>query len=120
MKVLVCGGRDYRDTKQFCSVMDALHQESPISLIVHGDANGADTMAGCWAVKNGLQVSVYPANWNRYGRSAGPIRNRQMLDEEHPDLVVAFPGGKGTAHMVRIAKADGFKVIEVAKDAPQS
>jgi hypothetical protein len=45
---------------------------------------------------------------------AGPIRKQQMLDEGKPDLVVAFPGGRGTAHMVRIARAAGIEVIEAS------
>lgn len=57
---------------------------------------------------------MYPANWLKYGRMAGAMRNQQMLDEEEVDLVVAFPGGKGTADMVRRARAAGIEVREVS------
>ena len=58
----------------------------------------------------------YPAPWKRFGPSAGGIRNQQMLDEGKPDLVVAFPGGKGTADMVRRAENAGVKVIKVGDE----
>jgi UDP-N-acetylmuramoylalanine-D-glutamate ligase len=54
-----------------------------------------------------------PADCETHGRSADPIRNRRTLDEGKPDLVVAFPGGRGTAHMVSQARAAGVRVIEV-------
>jgi len=52
----------------------------------------------------------FPADWSRHGKSAGPIRNRQMLIEGRPDIVVAFPGGKGTANMIKQAVEAGVKV----------
>lgn len=58
----------------------------------------------------------FPAKWKMYGRSAGAIRNAVMLSEFQPDIVVAFPGGRGTAHMVRIARAAGIDVIEISSD----
>jgi len=54
-----------------------------------------------------------PAEWDKFGRRAGPLRNEQMLREGKPDVVVAFPGGRGTAHMVRIAKEAGIDVLEI-------
>lgn len=60
-----------------------------------------------------MQVKPYPADWKRHGKSAGPIRNQLMLYETQPHIVVAFPGGRGTADMVRKAKHRGGKVIEV-------
>lgn len=58
----------------------------------------------------------FPADWDKYGKRAGYLRNVQMLDEGKPDLVVAFPGGKGTAMMVKLAKERGVRVIEYAYD----
>jgi len=74
-------------------------------------------MAGDWAVERGVECLQYPADWEKLGRAAGPIRNEQMLREGKPDLVVAFPGARGTAHMVRIAREAGVRVIEIAADA---
>lgn len=112
-KVLVCGGRDYRDTATFDRVMCEVDNHVCIGEIIHGGANGADTMAGCWAEKYNIPVTVFKADWSRHGRAAGPRRNEKMLHEGKPHYVVAFPGGRGTAHMVRIAKAAGVHVYEV-------
>lgn len=71
----------------------------------NGDTPGADTFAESWAAINAIPVQRYLAQWNRYGRRAGILRNQQMLDERKPDLIVAFPtGGPGTKHIISIAK----------------
>lgn len=57
----------------------------------------------------------FPADWGSLGKAAGPIRNSLMLTEANPSLVIAFPGGKGTADMISKARAAGVKVIEVSK-----
>lgn len=67
-------------------------------------------MAGYWARKRGLTNRKFPANWDAHGRAAGAIRNKQMLLEGKPDLVIAFPGGRGTADMVRRAQEAGVVV----------
>jgi hypothetical protein len=108
--VLVCGGRDYDDVKAVLRVLNAIHRETPISLLVTGGASGADRHAETWAHLAGVRVAVYPADWKAHGRAAGPIRNAQMLALEAPRLVVAFPGGRGTADMVRKATDAGVSV----------
>lgn len=114
MKVLVCGGRDYRSYGRVCEALNTIHNgHSPITRIVHGGAKGADTLAGMWAAYHGIHTMVYPANWGRDGKAAGLIRNQRMLDEEDIDLVVAFPGGRGTAHMVNIARKGFYNVVEI-------
>ena len=85
---------------------------SAITLIIHGGASGADRLAGAWANQNGVNVVEYKARWKQFGKGAGPIRNRQMLDEGKPDLVVAFKGDRGTANMIKQADDRGVKVIE--------
>jgi|SRR5215471_12881057 len=111
MKVLVCGGRDYLDRRRVFAVLD--FNRSKIDCIVHGGARGADESAGLWAHENDVPCKVYYADWRRDGLAADPRRNELMLRKEHPDLVVAFPGGRGTAHMVRIAREAGVRVIEI-------
>lgn len=110
MKVLVTGGRDYIDRAEMFSVLNALHQDEDITHVIHGGAMGADSLAGNWARLHGVQEVRCLANWQAHGRAAGPIRNRRMLDLG-PDLVLAFPGGSGTASMIRIAKEQGVEVV---------
>ena len=114
MRVLVCGGRDFDDAFCLADRLAELHQQRPFSLLIHGDARGADHLAGCWAFYTGVPVIRFPADWRKHGPAAGPIRNRKMLVEGKPDLVVAFPGGKGTANMVAQAREAGVEVIEAS------
>ncbi len=114
MRVLVCGGRDFTDTAFAYRVLDRLHKERGIDTIVEGDARGADRIAGYWARKNRITDLKFPADWKRDGNAAGPIRNQQMLDEGKPDLVVAFPGGRGTADMVARARKAGVPIFDPA------
>lgn len=103
MIVLVTGGRDFVHKQLLWDKLDALHADTPIHLLVHGDAEGADTFAGEWAAARGVRCEAYPKD-NRHGKTAGRIRNAEMFAATKPDVVVACPGGDGTAHMVRIAK----------------
>ncbi|MYN63521.1 MAG: DUF2493 domain-containing protein [Acidobacteria bacterium] len=82
-----------------------------------GGAAGADRMAAEWADQHSVPVDEYPASWDRHGAKAGRIRNREMLDNAKPDLVLAFPWGQssGTAHMMLIAERAGVPI-----EAPQS
>lgn len=118
--ILVCGGRKYGNKERLWQIMDEIVNCSPDNplgdhcRIIHGGATGADVLADQWAACNWKDLKMYPANWLKYGRMAGAMRNQQMLDEEEVDLVVAFPGGKGTADMVRRARAAGIEVREVS------
>lgn len=108
MRVLFCGGRDFKDGK---AVADAFDAVSP-TLVITGGALGADRLADKNAEARGIARIIFPANWNGDGLAAGPIRNQRMLDEGRPDLVVAFPGGRGTADMVRRANRARIPVRE--------
>lgn len=119
MRVLVCGGRDFSDREQMDKVLRFLDRhKGPISCVIHGAYKGADTLADEWAKGCGLPVEPYPADWKKHDKAAGPIRNRQMLDEGKPDYVVAFRGNQGTAGMVSMAKARGLKVFEIKWSKP--
>jgi YspA, cpYpsA-related SLOG family len=115
MRVLVCGGRSFDDLPLLDRTLDELHAGRPITTVIHGGAAGADTMAHFWAGAAGVPIDVYLARWKEHGKAAGPIRNQRMLDEGKPDLVVAFPGGRGTADMIRRAERAGVPVRAVAK-----
>lgn len=114
-RVLVCGGRDYFDCNAVYSALDELRDRHGGIAIIHGGADGADYLAAAWGHDFATEVLRVPADWSLHGRAAGPIRNQKMLDTGKPDLVLAFPGGRGTADMVRKARAAGVTVIEVAK-----
>ena len=113
MRVLVCGGRDFCDWGLLCNTLSDIKSETPISCIIQGDAKGADWLAKAWASWFNIPTEDYPADWGKHKKAAGPIRNQKMIDEGKPGLVVAFPGGAGTADMVRRAKKHNIKVIEV-------
>ena len=107
--MLVCGGRDYHDQETLDRVLDRIRPQE----IIHGAARGADALADNYARRKGIPCLRFPALWHkngRFNRAAGFERNRRMLDQASPDLVVAFPGGPGTRDMVKIALEQGFPV----------
>jgi hypothetical protein len=109
MNIGVTGGRDYKDQAHVWQVLDNIyHTNSNINIIV-GDATGVDDFARKWAIERKVPVFIYHANWEMHGRSAGPIRNKRMLDHGL-DLLLSFKGGRGTAHMTRITKEKGIEV----------
>lgn len=112
MRVLVSGDRNFTDTELLYSVLDDLAKVEVIDVIIEGDARGADRMAGYWARKNRVDLLLFPADWNTFGKSAGYIRNKQMLVEGKPDLVIAFlaPDSKGTKNMIEQAREAGVEV----------
>lgn len=113
-RILVTGGRNYANVRLLTRTLDDLAQHRAIAVIIHGNAPGADSLAAEWARLAHVPVEAYPADWRR-GKGAGPERNARMLAEGKPDLVVAFPGGRGTADMVRRARAAGVRVVEVVE-----
>lgn len=116
MRVLVCGGRNYGhgpdDAAEMYFALRDIHEATPITAIIEGGAKGADEMARNMAEEFGAKAVTVPALWDLHGKAAGPIRNQRMVDDFKPDLVVAFPGGRGTADMVSRAKAAGIPVKE--------
>lgn len=113
MKILVCGGREFRNIKLVNDTLDkTLTWETPPTFIIHGGARGADTLAHIWAMSKGIQTCECLPNWNKYNKMAGPRRNALMLLLE-PDVVIAFPGGSGTWNMVNRALDKGFKVLQI-------
>ncbi len=113
---LICGGRDFADQAMFDGAMgDLIRLMGCPSMIVHGAALGADEMGRRWAQKMAIHEHGYPAQWQLQGKSAGPKRNQDMIEREKIDLVVAFPGGRGTADMVARARAANIEVAEIKK-----
>lgn len=116
MRILVCGGRDFTDYKLLSDILDQYYEADNL-LIIEGDAKGADRLAGEWALRNNVHLEIFPADWKRFGKKAGPKRNQEMLNEGHPDLVIAFPGGNGTADMVKRARLANVPVKEINYEA---
>jgi len=113
-RILVCGGRDFADADFVNDTLDRVLRKHPYMFLIHGAARGADTLAAEWADSRRVPAKAYPAEWGKFGKQAGPIRNQQMIDDGKPDAVVAFPGGAGTADMVERAKEHWLPVWEVA------
>jgi hypothetical protein len=107
--VCVTGGRDFADASSMAELFNFLHLFYAEKLrVMHGAAPGADRMADSMALQLEIPVRPFPADWDRHGKPAGAIRNGQMVDylkmcrrKEHTVQVVAFPGGDGTADMIR-------------------
>lgn len=114
MRLLICGSRHWSDYSTILLKMFAVtflvHSDDVI--IIDGAAGGADSLGHKAGVHMGFDTMRFPADWNRYGRSAGPVRNRQMLIEGKPDYVLAFPlmGSIGTWDMVWKARKKGIEV----------
>jgi hypothetical protein len=115
MRVLVCGSRGWHDPRPINALiagLDVLAEGRGEKLtLIHGGAQGADRLSGSLAEQWGAEVREVPADWEKNGRAAGPIRNQKMLDEEHPQVVFAFRSeGKsnGTDDMVSRAKRAGI------------
>jgi hypothetical protein len=112
MRVLVCGGRNYDDWAFIVHVLDRVNARQSITQLIEGGASGADEFARRWARARGIEVATFSADWDRYQGRAGLIRNAQMLREGRPELVVAFKGGRLTAHMITIASAALVPVLK--------
>jgi hypothetical protein len=112
MELIVCGGRGYCDLETVYKTLDHINTETPITLLITGGCSGADQLAELWANERGVTLKVVPAQWDIYGRGAGPLRNKEMA-EMNPDMVVAFKGGRGTQNMCKIARDRGIPVKEV-------
>ena len=112
-RVLVTGGRDYADHERVFATLDRFREKFGISVLIHGAARGADTLAAQWAAARVVPCLRVPADWDRHGKAAGPARNALMLLLGAPDRVIAFAGAGGTEDMKARARAAGVEVIEI-------
>lgn len=108
-KILVCGSRTWSDSSRVYDVLKAVSflwemVVGPKPIIIHGDAAGADKIAGHCAKRLGLEVQAFPADWQTHGKRAGYLRNVEMA-EQRPELVLAFQkdSSRGTQMMIDIA-----------------
>ena len=116
-RIIVCGGRDFNDYELFRKNMDEIMAEYPEVELVSGHARGADMFAERYASEHNVPIAVFKADWEKYGRAAGPIRNRKMLEYalEEDAVVIAFWDGesRGTRNMVSQAEKAGALVTVV-------
>ena len=120
MRVIVCGGREFFDKRAMWLELDALLKEHGGVIVIQGGASGADFWASQWAVARCEPCFTFLPDWDRHKRAAGPIRNERIARESGATLCLAFPGGKGTADMVRQCRKFGIEVREPLKsdDSP--
>ena len=118
LRLLVCGSRSWQDRGLIYVWLTHLQPR----LVIHGAARGADTLAGEVAKALNIPVRVFPADWLKWGRRAGPLRNQQMLDAGLPDKVIAFWDGesRGTLDMIKRAKADVEVIIVRPGEVPKA
>ena len=113
MRVLVCGSRHFYDWRLLEKVLD----EANITYLIHGGAAGTDSLAQQWALYNNTPYRSYPAYWDTYGKRAGIIRNKQMVEDGNPESIIAFlaPNSKGTANSIQLANTTNIpvKVINI-------
>ena len=114
MKIIVAGGRDFSDYELLKEKLDELIGENKEDLeIVSGMARGADTLGVQYANERGYKIKKFPAQWDKYGKSAGYKRNEEMA--KYSDTSVCFWDGnsKGTKHMIDLSNKYGLKTFVV-------
>lgn len=117
MKVIIAGSRDIEDINIVPKAMDRFYGVN-ITEVVSGKASGIDTLGEIWAEANDIPVKSFPANWKKYGKAAGPLRNKEMA--EYADAaVVIHNGSKGSLNMISEMKKLGKPVYEVKYDSIQ-
>lgn len=113
-RIIICGTRTFNDDELLYDKLDKITKDMTDVEIISGACEGADNIGEKYAKDKGLLLKVFPANWDKYGAAAGPLRNEQMLNYalQEKALVVAFWNGKsrGTSNMIKIAKNSGVTV----------
>ena len=116
MKAIVAGGRDFKDKERLYLEIDVIANNIPITEIVCGCAKGADSLGEEYANDRGIPIKKFPADWDKHGKAAGPIRNGEMA--EYGDMLIAFWDGKsrGTANMIEQARNKGLLIKVINYD----
>ncbi len=113
MKVIIAGDREFTDYLLLYNWVHAVNKMWAISEVVSGGARGTDKMGERWAKEHGTPVKVFPADWKRYGNTAGPLRNAQMGDYGHALLAFVAPSSKGTVNMMKIMRDFGKPAVVI-------
>lgn len=128
MRLLVCGGRDFCDVPRLWALLDGINARriaehgdgirclidgGQVKILSDGRKVGADHWAHQWALATGTDTERHFADWDAFGKSAGPRRNRSMFDDGKPTHGLAMPGGTGTADMIAVMRAGGIPVWQI-------
>ncbi len=114
MKLIIAGGRDYQFTpNDYLRLRKVVTNLVHVTEVVSGGASGADECGEVWAAAVGIPVKFFKPDWDRHGKAAGPIRNREMA--AYADAAVLFPGGKGTDSMYLEAKKANLRIFDYRK-----
>lgn len=110
MRTIIAGSRGLASYNTMLRAIDAIRPNWTPTVVVSGTAQGADRLGERWANENGVPVERFPADWDRYGKRAGYLRNEQMAD--HAEALLALWDGKsrGTKHMIDIANRKGLLI----------
>ena len=103
-KVIIAGGRDFNNFSLLKGKCDKILVNQKNIVIVSGTANGADKLGERYAAEKGYRIKRFPADWNKYGKSAGYIRNKQMAEYAYALIAFWDKKSKGTKHMIDLAK----------------
>ena len=124
-RIIICGGRHFNDYDTLETLVDSVIAEKGLNNneieIISGHCDGADTLGELYAKNHNIACKLFPAEWNKYGRAAGPIRNTQMIEHASKSknpIVVAFlsPRTKGTLDTVKKATKRGFTIYRYNYD----
>lgn len=118
MKLIICGGREYKFTDYDVKLLNSIHQRIGISEVVSGGCSGADKEGEGWAMFYSIPIKQFIPDWVAEGKKAGPLRNQEMAD--YADACICFPGGKGTDDMRRRAVKAHLLVMVVEKQEEAS
>ncbi len=110
MKLVVAGGRKFKDKARVFRILSKIHVEHPDLEIVSGLAKGPDSFGKEWAEANGVKCHEFPANWNKFGKRAGYLRNEEMAEFGTAVLVFWDSVSKGTEHMINLGRKYGLPV----------
>lgn len=113
MKLIIAGGRDYQFDEEDEFILNAIlgSGNRRITEVVSGGAKGADRGGELWAKHWNIPIKRFPADWDKHGKKAGPIRNEEMA--KYADAVILFPGGRGTANMLVNAIKHDLKIYDL-------
>lgn len=111
MRVLICAGRHYTDSRRCRQVLEAFQRLHPVRVVIHGGSQFLGAQIEDWAREIGADLVRYPPHWQLHGKHAERLRNRFMLADSRPDIVLALPGGDDTEELLAQARTQGIQTL---------